>query len=155
GIRIPNWLKSPRVDRFARACGSALLLLLVGIGYLLFFDLTMDAMGPKILFVVSSLGLAASIIWYSYSSKSSNPSVITSSKNSIGAAMAQDKPTNSMGDIVNNQGIITQGQNGNNYILQFKSPEVRMLEPRKPVQNSDGSFTLELAFRLESQALAH
>lgn len=34
------------------------------------------------------------------------------------AAMAQnDKPSNTMGDIQNNQGIITQGQTGNNTII--------------------------------------
>jgi len=70
-------------------------------------------------------------------------------------AMAQDKPTNFMGDVTNNQGIITQGQIGDNYIIQFKAPTVRIIGYREPTKNSDGSFTHQLVFRLESQAPAN
>jgi hypothetical protein len=40
-----------------------------------------------------------------------------------GGAMAQnDKPPNTMGNVLNNQGIITQGQSGNNTLIQGALP---------------------------------
>jgi len=67
--------------------------------------------------------------------------------------MAQDdKPANKMGDVINNQGIVSQGQIGNNYIIVAqKPPSVSIISESPPVKRPDGLFTLTTLIRLTTQ----
>lgn len=49
--------------------------------------------------------------------------------------------TNKMGDIVNNQGIVTQNQTGNNTINQAPKPELKQVSAEQKI-NPDGSQTV-------------
>ena len=69
----------------------------------------------------------------------------------MGGAMAQ----NTMGNITNNQGIITQGQVGNNYLFQFVPPTVHIVGELEPISNKDGTWTRQLIIRLNSQSPAN
>lgn len=72
--------------------------------------------------------------------------------------MAQDsKPPsgNTMGDVIGNQGIVTQGQIGDNYVLQFVPPSVNIVGQLPPRNVGDGTYELQVVFRLDSQAQAN
>jgi hypothetical protein len=69
--------------------------------------------------------------------------------------MAQEKQPNVMGDVTNNQGIVTQGQIGDNYIIQFKAPTISVIGQLPPTKNPDGTFNLQLVFRIVSQSPAN
>jgi hypothetical protein len=58
------------------------------------------------------------------------------------AANDSSPPSEKMGDIINNSGIITQGQTGNNtiYIVQAPAPEFRFLRVNAIASNADGTF---------------
>jgi hypothetical protein len=75
-----------------------------------------------------------------------------------GSTMAQDnKPPvgNTMGDVIGNQGIITQGQIGNNYLFQFIPPTIKIVSQLPPRKLDDGTYEVVVIFRLESQAQAN
>jgi hypothetical protein len=62
-----------------------------------------------------------------------------------------DKPpsNNTMGNISNNQGIITQGQIGNNTINQAPKPDLRF-GAQAVKKNADGTYTETLFVEIES-----
>ena len=60
-----------------------------------------------------------------------------------------------MGNIYGNQGIITQGQIGNNYIIQEKPPTIELIDSTGPTKNQDGSVSSELRFRIVSRSPAN
>jgi hypothetical protein len=46
-------------------------------------------------------------------------------------------------------------QIGNNYIIQFKAPTISVIGQLPPMKNPDGTFNLQLAFRIDSQSSAN
>jgi hypothetical protein len=63
---------------------------------------------------------------------------------------------NIMGDIDKNSGIITQGQLGNNYILQgMMPPSVQFVRDLETAKDSDGVFTKSVLIRIISQTPAN
>lgn len=69
-----------------------------------------------------------------------------------GKIMAQDKPPNVMGDVINNQGIVTQGQIGNNTIVQ-PNPATFNLGAYTTTPRPDGTFEVVISTELVSQIL--
>jgi hypothetical protein len=65
-----------------------------------------------------------------------------------GAARAQNK----VGEIINDQGVVTQGQVGNNFIIQQMPPSIEMGEGLPTVKNQDGTYTLQSIFRLRAMS---
>jgi hypothetical protein len=65
---------------------------------------------------------------------------------STGAAMAQPKS----GEIINDQGVVTQGQVGKNYIIEHMPPSIQIGESLPTVKNPDGTYTLQSMFRLHA-----
>lgn len=72
-----------------------------------------------------------------------------------GEIVAQEKPTNTMGDISNNTGIVTQGQIGDNYVVQYKAPTISIVGSVPPTRNAAGTYDLSLIFRIVSQSPAN
>jgi hypothetical protein len=75
----------------------------------------------------------------------------------MGAAMAQNEkpPSNTMGDIINNQGIVTQGQIGDNYIIQHKAPKISFVGQLPSTTHADGSESRYLVFRIDGSSPAN
>ena len=72
--------------------------------------------------------------------------------------MAQDKAppaNNTIGEINNNSGIITQGQIGNNYLLSHIPPVIENVRQVGSTRNEDGTHLVELHFSLRSQVPAN
>lgn len=72
--------------------------------------------------------------------------------------MAQDSKTpsgNTMGDVIDNKGIVTQGQIGDNYIFDFKPPTVTIVKQLLPRKLDDGTYEAVVIFRIDSQAQAN
>ena len=69
-----------------------------------------------------------------------------------GVVMAQDKPPNVMGDVNNNQGIVTQGQIGNNTIVQ-PNPATFTFGAHTVRPRPDGTFEIVVSSELVSQTL--
>lgn len=63
---------------------------------------------------------------------------------------------NSMGDVNGNNGIVTQGQVGNNYIIiQHPPPSVAIIGTEPIVHNGDATYTWTLRFRLSTDFAAN
>ncbi len=59
---------------------------------------------------------------------------------------------NTMGPVIGNTGIVTQGQIGNNYIIQNSVPTVSVVGELPLVKNADGTFTKQLILKLETKS---
>jgi hypothetical protein len=59
---------------------------------------------------------------------------------------------NSMGDVHNDRGIVTQGQTGNNYLIVLAKPPAIEIIDTSSSKNDDGTSTIHLRFRIVSRA---